>query len=302
MENANELVLGLGDFNGHVGKCAEGFEGIHGGYGIGKRNAEGRMLLDFCDQKELWAANTWYKKNDKRKVAYSSGGNDTEIDFVLFGKEKRKYLRDVKVIPGKLQYRLVVVDVEEQKLKKSVKKSRKVRWRVWKLKEKYIEEKFEERVVKLVDTDLMDFWGSCKKGVSQACDELCGKTKGRGDCGNTWWWNEQVRDAIDRKKKAFKLLCTNRSMESTNNYRKARNETKKVIAKAIMQEAEEEMNVLCTKPNDVFKFVKFVRKEGRDVEGGGCMKDKGGRLVVSEEDRGKLWKEHMEKIINVENE
>ena len=36
--NENELVLG--DFNGHVGKCAEGFEDIHGGYGIGKRNAE----------------------------------------------------------------------------------------------------------------------------------------------------------------------------------------------------------------------------------------------------------------------
>ena len=45
------------------------------------------MLLDFCDQKELCAANTWYKKKDKRKVTYSSGGNDTEIDFVLVGKE-----------------------------------------------------------------------------------------------------------------------------------------------------------------------------------------------------------------------
>ena len=32
------------------------------------------------------------------------------------------------------------------------------------------------------------------------------------------------------------------------------------------------------------------------------MKDKGGRPVVSEKDRGKLWKEHMEKIMNVENE
>ena len=30
MANANEMVLRLGDFNGHVGKC-EGFEGIHGG-------------------------------------------------------------------------------------------------------------------------------------------------------------------------------------------------------------------------------------------------------------------------------
>ena len=110
----------------------------------------------------------------------------------------------------------------------------------------------------------------------------------------------EVKETIDRKKKAFKLWCTNRSAE--NKYRKARNETKKVTAKAMRQEAEEEMNVLCKKPNEVFKFVKFMRKEGRDIDGGGCMKDKDGRLVVNEKNRGKLWKEHMEKIMNVKNE
>ena len=208
----------------------------------------------------------------------------------------------MKVIPRELQHRLVVVDVEEQKLKNSVKKSRRVRWRVWKLKEKEIKEKFEERVIELVDNDSMGLWGSYTNRVLQACDELCGKTKGRGDRGNTWWWNEQVRDAIDRKKKAFKLWCMNRSMESKNNYRKARNATKKVIAKAMKQEAEEDISMLCSKPNDVFKFVKFMRKEGRDIEDGGCIKDKDGRLVVSEKDRGQLWKKHMEKIINVGNE
>ena len=31
MANANEMVLELGDFNGHVGKYAKGFEGIHEG-------------------------------------------------------------------------------------------------------------------------------------------------------------------------------------------------------------------------------------------------------------------------------
>ena len=57
----------------------------------------------------------------------------------------------------------------------------------------------------------------------------------------------------------------------------------------------------CIKPNDIFKFVKFLRKEVRDIEGRGCIKDKDGRLAVSEKDRGKLWKEHMEKIMNMEN-
>ena len=38
---------------------------------------------------------------------------------------------------------------------------------------------------------------------------------------------------------------------------------------------------------------------------GGGMRDKHGRIVVNEKDCGKLWKEHMEKIMegtNVENE
>ena len=42
--------------------------------------------------------------------------------------------------------------MEKRKLKKSG-KSKRVRWRVWKLKEKEIKEEFEQRVVELVDTE-----------------------------------------------------------------------------------------------------------------------------------------------------
>ena len=48
------------------------------------------------------------------------------------------------------------MDVEEQKMKKTVKKNKRVRWRVWKLKEKEMKEKFEERIRKLVDIDSKD--------------------------------------------------------------------------------------------------------------------------------------------------
>ena len=61
------------------------------------------------------------EKGEKRKVAYSAGGNETEIDFVLVGKGNRQYLRDVKVIPGELQHRLMVTDLVK-KAKKSVRK------------------------------------------------------------------------------------------------------------------------------------------------------------------------------------
>ena len=38
------------------------------------------------------------------------------------------------------------------------------------------------------------------------------------------------------------------------------------------------------------------------MHGGGGKKDKDGKIVMNEKDQGKLWKEHMEKILNVKNE
>ena len=48
--SSSEIIVFLEDFNGHVRKCAESFEGAHAGNGIGKRNGEGR-LLELFDEK-----------------------------------------------------------------------------------------------------------------------------------------------------------------------------------------------------------------------------------------------------------
>ena len=37
LQNPGEVVIGLGDFNEHVGRRIDGFEGVHGGCGIGKK-------------------------------------------------------------------------------------------------------------------------------------------------------------------------------------------------------------------------------------------------------------------------
>ena len=65
LHSVGELVLlGMGDFNGHVGKQIEGYEGVHGENGIGERNVE-RKLLEFCDEKELCVENTRFRKGEK---------------------------------------------------------------------------------------------------------------------------------------------------------------------------------------------------------------------------------------------
>ena len=75
MHSADDLVMCLGDLNGHVGRYIDGFDWLHGGYGVGQRNLEGRMLLELCLEKELCVSNKWFKREGKRKVTFRMGEN-----------------------------------------------------------------------------------------------------------------------------------------------------------------------------------------------------------------------------------
>ena len=85
-------------------------------------------------------------------------------DFVLEGKGNRKYLRDVMVIPGELQHRLVVTDLVKKKVKKVVRKEAIERRKVWKPKKDDTRTRFEGRVGMLVSTDAPDLWKCFRNG------------------------------------------------------------------------------------------------------------------------------------------
>ena len=41
------------------------------------------MLLLFCLGKELCVSNTWFKREENRKVTFRMGDNETQVYFVL---------------------------------------------------------------------------------------------------------------------------------------------------------------------------------------------------------------------------
>ena len=67
-------------------------------------------------------------------------------------------------------------------------------------------------------------------------------------------------------------------------------------------EANQELNNLYQNSNSAFYFLRRMKKEGKDVEGRRCLTGKDRRLDVIEKDRAKIWKQHIEKIMNEENE
>jgi hypothetical protein len=52
----DELIIVGGDFNMHVGANSDGYEGVHGGFGVGDRNEDGRRVLELNGEVRIFQA------------------------------------------------------------------------------------------------------------------------------------------------------------------------------------------------------------------------------------------------------
>ena len=163
-----------------------------------------------------------------------------------------------------------------------------IRRKIWKLNENQTRVTFVKRVKELVTTDAPDLWKTFKDGVLKACDKVCGKKKSRRDRGDMWWWNKEIKDTIARKKIAFEELCRFQLKENKTIHKRMRNQTRIIVARAMKMEANQELNNLYPNSNSVFYFLRRIKKEGKDMEGGRYSRGRDGRLGFIEEDWAKI--------------
>ena len=101
-----ENILIGSDMNGHVGRDADGYGGVHNGMAFGTRNAEDERILEFGDG----VCNTLYKKENSKLITYQSGANRIMIDYLMVMKTDRCLVKDIKVISSEYcvpQHRMV---------------------------------------------------------------------------------------------------------------------------------------------------------------------------------------------------
>ena len=98
------------------------------------------------------------------------------------------------------------------------------------MKEDDTRARFKERRWELVSSDAPDLWIGFREGMLKAFDEVCGKTKGRRDQGDTWWWNKDVKEAIVGKKDVHQEICKSRTEAKKAWDKNMKNRAKKVVA------------------------------------------------------------------------
>jgi len=79
VHRSEKLFIG-GDFNGHIGAEAAGYDGVHGGLGFSERNAKGISVLDFAVTFDLLVVNSFFNKKEDHLVTLKSSSCKTQID------------------------------------------------------------------------------------------------------------------------------------------------------------------------------------------------------------------------------
>ncbi|KAK3515346.1 hypothetical protein QTP70_017708, partial [Hemibagrus guttatus] len=304
------VVIGA-DFNGHVGEGNTGDEEVMGKFGVKERNLEGQMVVDFAKRMDMGVVNTYFQKREEHRVTYKSGGRRTQVDYILCRRANLKEISDCKVVVGESvarQHRMVVCRMTLMvcKTKRSkIEIEKKTKW--WKLKKEECCEEFRQKLRQALGGQVLlsDDWETTAEVIRETGRKVLGVSSGkRKEDKETWWWNEEVQDSIQRKRLAKKKWDMDRTEENRQEYKELQCRVKREVSKAKQKAYDELYTRLDTREGekDLYRLARQRDRDGKDVQQVRVIKDRDGRVLTSEESVQRRWKEYFEELMNEENE
>ncbi|KAK3563885.1 hypothetical protein QTP86_004825 [Hemibagrus guttatus] len=224
------VVIGA-DFNGHVGEGNTGDEEVMGKFGVKERNLEGQMVVDFAKRMDMGVVNTYFQKREEHRVTYKSGGRSTQ--------KKRSEIE------------------------------KKTKW--WKLKKEECCEEFRQKLRQALGGQVVlpDDWETTAEVIRETGRKVLGVSSGRRkEDKETWWWNEEVQDSIQRKRLAKKKWDMDRTEENRQEYKELQRRVKREVSKAKQKAYDELYTRLDTREGekDLYRLARQRDRDGKDVQ------------------------------------
>ena len=209
-------------------------------------------------------------------------------------------MSNVKVILGEectSQHRLLVgdfrVSIPPQPKRKFV-----PHIKVWKLRDPGKQaELFEVFKAKTLDSELSqtstvdERWTSLNK-LLQATKQVCGVSSNHPWRKQTWWWNNQVEEAVREKRRCFKLWKAGGSRAAYNTAKRTSNRT---VHQARSEAEKVALQKIDPRSGDVYRLAKQMNRDNQDVMGEKPVKNDAGQLSLDEEAKKEAWREHYER-------
>ncbi|GJW85458.1 retrovirus-related pol polyprotein LINE-1 [Tanacetum coccineum] len=234
-----------GDLNGHIGSAADGYMGVHGGFGFGARNEEGHAILEFATAHDLVVANSFLKKRDAHLITFQSGGHNTQIDYLLVRRGDLRACKDCRAILSEAcssQHRTTIskkLSVLEEDMSAS---------------------------------NADKTWNTLTRVIKDAAKDSLGVANESARTHSThresWWFSDEVQTKVAVKHSMFKelLSCREGNQEDIDmakeRYKVAKREAKIAVSRAKDKAYEDLYKKLDSKEgaNDIYKIAKAREK------------------------------------------
>jgi hypothetical protein len=266
------------------------------------------MVVDFAKNMEMALVNTFFQKRQEHRVTYKSGGRSTQVDYILCRRCNLKEIKDCKVMAGESvakQHRMVLcrIILMVKRIKREIAEQR-TKW--WKLKNEEVRMKFRNELRQALDGQevLPDDWTSAANVIRETGRRVLGLSSRRRADKETWWWNKEVQECIQRKRLAKKKMDTERSEESKQEYKESHSKVKVEVAKAKQKAYDDLYARLDSREgdNDIYRMARQRDRDGKDVQQIRVIKDKDGRVLTEASRVLQRWKVYFEELMNEENE
>ncbi|XP_063603267.1 uncharacterized protein LOC134779196 [Penaeus indicus] len=211
----------------------------------------------------------------------ASGGLNTQADYIMRRREELKRVQNCYVLPKEAiarQHKLVICKAMLQtKEKQKTYSIPKTRW--WKLNSKVHREEFVQKLERKMGAEEIS-WERLSTAVKEVAKEVMTVTSGKkGKKEGTWWWCEEVQEAIKVKRERKRDRDLNRCEATIEAYKKANKDAKKAVAKAKRAAYEDLYNSL-EGPDGQQKAIRLAKqrnKKSQDVYQAKMVKDRNGQ-------------------------
>ena len=289
-----ERLVVKGDFNSKVGKERE--ENLVGPYGLGERNENGDLMVDFCKEFGLVVTNTWNEQREEERHTWISpdGRTRNQIDYILIDKRYRNSVTSSKSRPEAdcgSDHNPVVADVDT-KLKKIKNTRGTKRWNLKRLEMETNRTDFQEIMNEKIDgicdcEDVNETWEKLKESIHCAADEICGR---EGIQPKKIWMTQEILEKMEERRQQ-KNVDVNRYREINREIKQMCKEAKEIYLNdkcKMIQELDERHNPL------MYKIIKEMQPNSRNEMN--VVKDKNDRLLSRKEDILQRFAEYIEEL------
>ena len=159
----------------------------------------------------------------------------------------------------------------------------------------------EARAVGRCEGNVEGVWNGLKSCLLEVVEDVCGRSKGRPRHRETWWWNDDVAEAVDQKRKLFRFGRKRNPNGMKKLIRLPHEWRRKRFTERKRQRGKSLWRSLSSRKDVATCFAQLSRWSVKTrILGDGCIKDSERNVVVEQDEIKEVWRKHYEKLLNEE--